>query len=171
MLALYTKAQYWDSSSKYSAMKLDRIDKEILRLLQKDCRLSHQDIAQRIGSSSSSVWRRIQTLEDAGVIAARVALVNPAAVGLNVCVICNVKLTHHSDETRVEFEEMIAAISEVTACYAVSGNHDYSMAVAVADVQAYERFLTQRILNSHLVDAASSSFTLRTVKNTTALNV
>jgi DNA-binding Lrp family transcriptional regulator len=152
-------------------MTLDRIDKEILTLLQKDCRLSHQDIAERIGSSSSSVWRRIQALEDTGVIAARVALVDPAAVGLNVCVICNVKLTHHSDESRVEFEEMVAAIPEVTACYAVSGNHDYSMTVVVADVQAYEQFLTQRILNSHLVDAASSSFTLRTVKNTTILDV
>jgi len=150
-------------------MTIDRIDKQILALLQSDCRLSHQEIAERIGSSSSSVWRRIQALEASGVIAARVALVNPAAVGLNVCVICNVKLTHHSDESRVEFEEMISGIPEVTACYAVSGNHDYSMTVVVQDVQAYEKFLTQRILNSHLVDAASSSFTLRTVKNTTAL--
>ncbi len=66
---------------------------------------------------------------------------------------------------------MIAVISEVTACYAVSGNHDYSMTVVVADVQAYEQFLTQKILNSHLVDAASSSFTLRTVKNTTILDI
>jgi len=152
-------------------MTLDRIDNQILTLLQKDCRLSHQDIADRIGSSSSSVWRRIQALEECGVIAARVALVNPAAVGLNVCVICNVKLTHHSDETRVEFEQMVADIPEVTACYAVSGNHDYSMTVVVCDVQAYEKFLTQKILNSHLVDAASSSFTLRTVKNTTAFAV
>ena len=152
-------------------MTIDRIDKQILALLQSDCRLSHQEIAERIGSSSSSVWRRIQALEAEGVIAARVALVNPAAVGLNVCVICNVKLTHHSDGTRVEFEEMIAEIPEVTSCYAVSGNHDYSMTVVVQDVQAYEKFLTQRILNSHLVDAAASSFTLRTVKSTTALNL
>ncbi len=152
-------------------MTIDRIDKQILELLQRDCRLSHQDIAERIGSSSSSVWRRIQALEQSGVIAARVALVNPAAVGLNVCVICNVKLTHHSDESRVEFEELISGIAEVTACYAISGNHDYSMTVVVQDVQAYEKFLTQKILNSHLVDAASSSFTLRTVKSTTALVV
>ena len=152
-------------------MKIDRIDKQILQLLQHDCRLSHQEVADRIGSSSSSVWRRIAALEDSGVIAARVALVDPLAVGLKVSVICNVKLTHHSDETRVEFEDMIADTPEVTACYAVSGNHDYSMTVVVRDVQAYEKFLTQRILNSHLVDAASSSFTLRTVKNTTALVV
>ena len=152
-------------------MKLDRLDRQILGLLQKDCRLSHQDIAERIGSSSSSVWRHIQRLEESGVIAARVALVDPAVVGLNVCVICNVKLTHHSDDTRIEFEAMISQIPEVTACYAVSGNHDYSMTVVVRDVQAYERFLTQRILNSHLVDAAASSFTLRTVKSTTLLDV
>ena len=152
-------------------MKLDRLDREILGLLQKDCRLSHQEIAERIGSSSSSVWRHIQGLEESGVIAARVALVDPAVVGLNVCVICNVKLTHHSDDTRIEFEAMVTQIPEVIACYAVSGNHDYSMTVVVRDVQAYEQFLTQRILNSHLVDAASSSFTLRTVKSTTMLDI
>lgn len=152
-------------------MKLDRLDMQILGLLQKDCRLSHQEIAERIGSSSSSVWRHIQSLEESGVIAARVALVDPSVVGLNVCVICNVKLTHHSDDTRVEFETMVTRIPEVTACYAVSGNHDYSMTVVVRDVQAYEQFLTQRILNSHLVDAASSNFTLRTVKSTTVLDV
>lgn len=152
-------------------MTIDRIDKQILTLLQNDSRLSHQEIAERIGSSSSSVWRRVQALEESGVIAARVALVNPAAVGLKVCVICNVKLTHHSDESRVEFEEMVSGIPEVTACYAISGNHDYSMTVVVQDVQAYEKFLTQRILNSHLVAAASSSFTLRTVKSTTVLSI
>jgi Lrp/AsnC family leucine-responsive transcriptional regulator len=152
-------------------VKLDRLDKQILGLLQRDCRLSHQEIAEQIGSSSSSVWRHIQSLEESGVIAARVALVDPLVVGLKVCVICNVKLTHHSDDTRVEFEAMITQISEVTACYAVSGNHDYSMTVVVRDVQAYEKFLTQRILNSHLVDAAASSFTLRTVKSTTVLDI
>ena len=117
------------------------------------------------------MWRRVQSLEASGVIAAHVALVDPQAVGLNVCVICNVKLIHHSDDTRVDFEALVADIPEITACYAVSGNHDYSLTVVVRDVRAYEHFLTQRILNSHLVDSAASSFTLRTVKSTTALDV
>ena len=151
-------------------MNFDRIDHQILALLQRDSRLTHQEIADRIGSSTSSVSRRIQALEEEGVICARVALVKPSAVGLNVCVICNVKLTHHSDDTRVEFESLVADIPEIISCYAVSGSHDYTLTVVVSDVQAYADFLNQRILNSHLVDAASSSFTLRTVKNTTVLH-
>ncbi|MEP4487082.1 MAG: Lrp/AsnC family transcriptional regulator [Halioglobus sp.] len=151
-------------------MNFDRIDRQILSLVQRDSRLTHQEIADRIGSSTSSVSRRIQALEEGGVIFARVALVNPSAVGLNVSVICNVKLTHHSDDTRIEFESLVDDIPEIVSCYAVSGSHDYTLTVVVSDVQAYADFLNQRILNSHLVDAASSSFTLRTVKNTTELH-
>jgi Lrp/AsnC family transcriptional regulator len=149
------------------AINLDKTDRQILSLLQRDAQLTHQQVAERIGSSTSSVWRRIQQLEEGGVIAGRVALVNRSAVGLDVCVICNVKLTHHSDDTRVEFESMVEGLPEVTACYAVSGSHDYTLIVVVKDVPAYERFLTQGILNSPLVDSAASSFTLRTVKFTT----
>lgn len=146
---------------------LDRIDREILNLLQKDCRLTQQEIADRIGSSSTSVWRRIQNLDEKGVIRARVALLDYKAVGLGVCVICNVKLTHHSDDTRVAFETLVAELPEVTQCYAVSGAHDYALTVVVESVEAYERFLTRHMLDSHLVDTASSSFTLRTVKYST----
>jgi DNA-binding Lrp family transcriptional regulator len=152
-------------------MKLDRTDRAILELLQADCRLTHQQIAEQIGSSASSVWRRIQAMEEAGVIAARVAIVDAGSIGLNVCVICNVKLTHHSDASRTEFEAMIRDRPEVVSCYAVSGTHDYTLLVLVRDVSAYEQFLTQHLLNSPLVDAAASSFTLRTVKRTTALQV
>ena len=90
---------------------------------------------------------------------------------MKVSVICNVKLAHHNDTSRVEFEDLIAQAPEVMACYAVSGNHDYTLLVMVRDVEDYERFLTQKLLNSPWVDAASSSFTLRTVKRTTRIDL
>lgn len=152
-------------------MKLDRTDRAILNLLQEDSQLTHQQIAERVGSSSSSVWRRIQALEEAGVIEARVALVAPASIGIRVSVICNVKLAHHNDSSRVAFEDMMLQAAEVMACYAVSGNHDYTLLVMVRDVEDYERFLTQKLLNSPLVDAAASSFTLRTVKRSTRIDL
>jgi len=152
-------------------MKLDRIDRAILKLLQADSQLTHQAIAERVGSSSTSIWRRIQALEAGGVITGRVALVDAEKVGLTVSVICNVKLAHHNDESRVEFEALVQAAPEVVGCYAVSGNHDYTLLVMVRDVKDYERFLTQTLLNSPWVDAASSSFTLRTVKRTTAVAI
>lgn len=151
-------------------VSLDRIDRNILILLQRDARLTHQEIADRIGSSPTSVWRRIQNLEARGVIKARVALVDRKSVGLDVCVICNVKLSHHSDETRLKFESFVASLSEVTECYAVSGSHDYSLKVVVRDVEAYERLLTRQLLNHPLVDSAASSFTLREVKYSTELS-
>lgn len=151
-------------------VKIDRIDRNILDLLQKDARLTHQEIADKIGSSPTSVWRRIQNLETKGIIRARVALVDRKSVGLNVCVICNVKLRHHSDETRREFESFISSLSEIMECYAVSGSHDYALKVVVEDVEAYERLLTRDLLNHPLVDAAASSFTLREVKYSTQLN-
>ena len=149
---------------------LDRIDRNILTLLQRDARLTHQEIADRIGSSPTSVWRRVQNLEARGVIKARVALVDRKSIGLDVCVICNVKLSHHSDETRLKFESFVASLSEVTECYAVSGSHDYSLKVVVRDVEAYERLLTRQLLNHPLVDSAASSFTLREVKYSTELS-
>jgi len=151
-------------------VRLDRMDKEILLLLQKDARLTHQEIADRIGSSATSVWRRIQNLEARGVIRSRVALVERHSIGLDVCVICNVKLSHHSDETRLEFESFIASLAEITECYAVSGSHDYSLKIVVKDVAAYERLLTRQLLNHPLVDSAASSFTLREVKYQTSLS-
>lgn len=152
-------------------MKLDRTDRAILNLLQDDSQLTNQDIAERVGSSSSSVWRRIQALEEGGVIEGRVVLLSPASLGIRVSVICNVKLAHHNDSSRFHFEDMIVQAPEVMACYAVSGNHDYTLLVMVRDVEDYERFLTQKLLNSPLVDAAASSFTLRTVKRTTRIDL
>ena len=149
--------------------KIDRIDRNILELLQKNSGLTHQQIADKIGSSPTSVWRRIQNLEARGVISARVALLDRKTIGLNVCVICNVKLSHHSDETRLTFESFVASLPEVTECYAVSGSHDYTLKVVVKDVEAYERLLTRQLLNHPLVDSAASSFTLREVKYSTRL--
>lgn len=150
-------------------VKLDRMDRNILELLQRDASLTHQQIADKIGSSPTSVWRRVQSLESKGVIKARVVLLDRRAVDLSVCVICHVKLSHHSDETRLAFEGLVATLPEITECYAVSGNYDYTLKVVVRDVDAYERLLTRRLLNHPLVDSASSNFTLREVKYTTQL--
>ena len=110
-------------------MNIDSQDRKILNLLQEDAALTNQEIADRVGGSPTSIWRRIQGLEEEGVILRRVALVDRRSVGLEICIICNVKLNRHSDEARHTFESLVASRREVTECYSVSGDHDYMLII------------------------------------------
>lgn len=148
---------------------LDQTDLAILRLLQEDARLTQAQLAQRLHLSQTSCWRRVRQLEDSGVIARRVALVDPGAVGLTVSVIASVSLTEHSDEARASFERLVADRPEVVECYSMTGDRDYMLRVVVEDVAAYDRFLTTHLLHHPVVASASSSFALRQIKYTTAL--
>lgn len=150
------------------SVTLDAADKKILRLIQMDATLTHQDIAERTDISATSVWRRIKNLEEVGVITARVALLDPKKVGMQVCALINVRLVRHGDESRIDFEDFIAARPEVMECYAVIGEYDYALMVRVPDVETYEKFLTSSLLSNVNVAASHSSFTLRQVKYTTA---
>ncbi len=141
----------------------------ILRALQRDATLTMQDLGKEVGMSQASVWRRVQDLEKTGVISARVALVDPRAVGLKASVITNVTLRDHSPESRAEFERFVTDRPEIMECYSVSGAYDYILSVRVEDVEAYERFLMNHLLASPVVVSAASAFTLRQLKYTTAL--
>ncbi len=149
--------------------RLDETDLEILKLLQEDARLTQAELAKRLALSQTSSWRRVRQLEDSGVIARRVALVNPQAVDLTVSVIASVSLTEHSDEARASFETLVAGRPEVVECYSMTGDRDYMLRVVVKDVEAYDRFLTTHLLHHPVVASASSSFALRQIKYTTAL--
>ncbi len=149
-------------------ISLDISDIKILNLFQKDASTTHQEIAEETGVSATSVWRRIKNLEEIGVIQSQVALLNPKKIGMQVCALINLRLVRHGEDTRVEFEDFIASRPEVMECYAVVGNYDYMLVVQVANVEAYEIFLSRHLLSHHLVASSNSSFTLRRVKYTTA---
>lgn len=148
-------------------ISLDDSDKAILKLLQKDASLSHQEISRQIGVSATSVWRRIKNLEEVGVIKGRVALLDPKKIGMQVCVLINVRLVRHGDDTRVEFEKFIQSCDEVMECFAVVGSFDYSLRVVVPDVEKFEKFLASHLLSHPLVAESTSSFALRQVKYST----
>jgi Lrp/AsnC family leucine-responsive transcriptional regulator len=152
-------------------MTIDAQDRKILNLLQKDATLTNQEIAHQVGGSGTAIWRRIQRLEEQGVIRGNVALLDRQAIGLEICMICNVKLKRHSDESRNTFESLVASRREVTECYATSGEYDYMLIVVVSDVSTYEHFLTNILLNSPPVETANSSLTLREIKYTTAVTI
>ncbi|MFB0875117.1 MULTISPECIES: Lrp/AsnC family transcriptional regulator [unclassified Sphingobium] len=147
----------------------DEIDRKILTALQMDAAISHQDLAERVGASSASCWRRIKALEAAGILTATVRLVDPARVGRGVNVLCNIRMRSHAHDARNAFERFVDDRPEIVECFSMSGEWDYLIRVVVADVADYNRFLMQILLGHPSVAGAASHFALAMTKYTTAL--
>lgn len=150
---------------------LDDVDRKILRILQRDGAISHAALAEQVGASTASCWRRIRALEAAGVLGPTVRLLNPEAVGRGVNVLCQVRMKSHQPDTRRDFEQFVESHAEIIECYSMSGEWDYLLRVTVADVADYERFLMRELLGHPAVATAASHFALNQVKYTTALPV
>ncbi|MBO42473.1 MAG: ArsR family transcriptional regulator [Rhodospirillaceae bacterium] len=148
---------------------LDAVDRRILAVLQEHARISNVDLAEQVGISPSPCWRRVKTLEDSGVIAKHVSLVDPAAVGLPVSVFIQVTLERQIETALETFEQTVLARPEVMECYLMTGDSDYLLRVVVADLSAYERFLMDHLTRLNGVASIKSSFALKQVKYGTAL--
>lgn len=147
------------------------MDRRIVRELQRDASLSHAALAERIGTSAASVWRRVRALEKAGVLGATVRLANAEALDRSVNVLCQVRMSRQTVEARAEFEDFIQARPEIVECYAMSGEWDYLLRIAVRDVADYDRFIMRGVLAHPSVANAASNFALRQVKYTTEIPV
>lgn len=156
-------------------MKNDReinaIDRRIIAALQEDATVSLADLAERVGASSASCWRRIKALETAGVLTRTVRLVDPEKVGRGVNVLCNIRMRSHAREARQAFEQFVQTRPEIVETFSMSGEWDYLLRVVVADVAGYNHFLMQILLGHPSVADASSHFALSMTKYTTALPV
>jgi DNA-binding Lrp family transcriptional regulator len=151
--------------------QIDEIDRRIIRSLQRDASQSHAALADHVGASAASVWRRVRALEAAGVLGASVRLVDAAQLGRAVNVLCQVRMTRQTIDARDEFERFIQSREEIVECYAMSGEWDYLMRIAVKDVADYDRFIRQGVLAHPSVATAASNFALRQVKYTTEIPV
>ena len=145
-------------------MELDKFDIAILEALQRDARLSLQELGKQVGLTASPCWTRIRRMEDAGVIEGYAVRVNPDKVGLSETVILHVTLDSHSDEALFEFGKALAEIPEVLEAYLVSGDYDYYIRVAVEGTRGYERFLRERLYKIPGIRHSKSSFVLRRLK-------
>ena len=126
-------------------MKLDKFDISILEALQKDARLSLQDLGKIVGLTASPCWTRVKRLEDAGIIEGYTVRLSPEKLGLPETVILHVSLDSHSDEALFEFGRALESIPEVLEAFLVSGDYDYYIRVAVEDTRGYERFLREKL--------------------------
>ncbi len=150
-------------------MDLSRRDRRLLNELQHDATRNQTDLAELVGMSRTSCWRRIRDFEEAGLIERQVALLNPKVAGFNIQVLLLVAMTEHTDENRQSFEHHVSTLREVTECFSVSGDRDYVLHVVVRDMDRYNEFLNGSILKHSAVRSASSTFVLRRVKYSTAL--
>ena len=145
-------------------MKLDKFDISILEALQKDARLSLQDLGKIVGLTASPCWTRVKRLEDAGVIEGYTVRLSPDKLGLPETVILHVSLDSHSDEALFEFGRALEDIPEVLEAFLVSGDYDYYIRVAVEDTRGYERFLREKLYKIPGIRNSKSSFVLRRLK-------
>ena len=150
---------------------LDAIDRRIVSELQRDASCTHAELASRVGSSPASVWRRIKTLEEAGILLETVRLVDAGRIGQSVNVICEVRLKNYSTECVEAFNRFVTDQKQILECFSVSGDWDYLMRVVVSDVANYEQFLMRKLLKHASVAGASSHFALSVTKYATALPV
>lgn len=152
-------------------MVLDAIDKEILAVLQQDGRISNTDLAEQVGLSPSPCLRRMRLLEEHGFISRYVAWVDQKRVGLPVSIFISIKLDRQSEDAIEHFENEIRGYPEVLECYLMTGSRDYLLRVVAADVEAYERFLKEKLTRVKGVASIESSFALNQVKYTNLLPI
>jgi Lrp/AsnC family transcriptional regulator len=147
---------------------LDAIDARILDLIQRDAAMPITEIAERVGVSSSPCWRRIKRMEDLGIIARRVTLLNYEKLGLTFEVVANVKLQLPSRENIEQFEGAVRMWTEVIECVRISGGADYVVHIVTTDMHAYDTFLRDRLLPLGLVSDIQSRIIVNVSKRTTA---
>ncbi|WP_119304231.1 Lrp/AsnC family transcriptional regulator [Dongia deserti] len=150
---------------------LDALDSKILAALQQDGRLSNVELAERVGLSPSPCLRRVKRLEEEGYIAGYKAKVDRRRLGLGMTIFIGVKVDGHRDYNARAFQEAMQALPEVVACHMVSGEADFLLEVVVADLAAYDAFLSRTLLTMPMVRDIRSNFAIRTVKSDGALPV
>ncbi|WP_432454272.1 MULTISPECIES: Lrp/AsnC family transcriptional regulator [unclassified Agarivorans] len=151
-------------------MRLDRTDKKILDLMQKNGRISNLELAELIGLSPSPCSRRVKALEDAGLIAKHVTLLNKKKLNLNLTAYIHISMDRHTPERFENFQNIISAYEEVMECVLVTGTDaDYQLKVVVPDMEHYQALLLGKLTRIEGVTGVRSSFVLQQVFSHTAL--
>lgn len=155
---------------KTDSVKLDRYDRHILEILQQEGGLSNLELAERVGLSPSPCSRRVQKLEEAGIIRGRAVLLDSKALGLGLTVMIQISMDRHTPERFEKFEAAIRGFEEVQQCYLITGQSaDYLLKVTVPDMDHYQAFLLNKITRIEGVSGVHSSFVMRKVVDATAL--
>jgi len=150
---------------------IDRLDRRILDLLQREGNLPVAEVAARTGLSTTTCWRRIQQLEQSGVIRGRVALLDRAALGLDVTIFAHVKLSSQGRDAIAAFATAIRDRPEVLDCYTTMGEWDFMLRVVTRDIKAFEAFYLDHLSKLPNVQSINSSVAVTVIKETTVLPI
>ncbi len=151
-------------------MQLDRYDRRILEVLQREGRISNQDLAARVGLSPSPCLRRVRTLEDSGLITGYHAELDARKLGLSLIALLSISMDRHTPERFAAFEAAVGQIPEVIECLLITGQKsDYQLKLVVRDMDDYQRLLLEKITRIEGVAGVHTSFVLRQVVNRGAL--
>lgn len=151
-------------------MQLDRYDRRILEVLQREGRISNQDLATRVGLSPSPCLRRVRTLEDSGLITGYHAELDARKLGLSLIALLSISMDRHTPERFAAFEAAVGQIPEVIECLLITGQKsDYQLKLVVRDMDDYQRLLLEKITRIEGVAGVHTSFVLRQVVKRGAL--
>ncbi|HLT26687.1 MAG TPA: Lrp/AsnC family transcriptional regulator [Zeimonas sp.] len=148
---------------------LDRTDLQLLAALQRDGRATNPTLGERVHLSASQVSRRIQRLEEAGLVDRYVTLLRPARLGLTVIAYTRVSLERHGEAENEDFNRAVQLLPEVLECYAVTGPYDYLLRIVAADLAAFGQFMLHKLMRVPGVRGVESSVVLQEIKRTTEL--
>jgi Lrp/AsnC family leucine-responsive transcriptional regulator len=150
-------------------MEIDRYDRRILDELQRNGRISNQELAERIGLSPAPCLRRVRALEQSGLIAGYRALLDARQLGLSLMALIHISMDRHTPERFANFDKLVAELPEVMECLLITGQDaDYQLKVVVRDMDAFQALLLERITRIEGVSGVHSSFVLRRVVDKTA---
>ncbi|MFM9873111.1 MAG: Lrp/AsnC family transcriptional regulator [Fimbriimonadaceae bacterium] len=151
--------------------RLDKSDRQILKLLQQDGRISNADLARKIGLSPPSMLQRVRKLEQSGFIKGYSTRLHAEKLGFNLDVMAMISLSMHQDQPIDLFIEEILKVPEVLACYHVSGDYDFMLRIVAKDMHDYERILKERLASIKAVGKIHSCFVLNVNKETEILPI
>lgn len=148
---------------------LDKVDLQLLELLQKDCSLSLQVLAEQVNLTSTPCWKRLKRLEDEGYIRGKVALLDSEKLGIGLTAFVMIKTQNHTLEWYEQLVLQVSLMPEVLGFYRMAGEYDYLLQVQVADMKSYDRFYKRLVMSVKGLTDVTSSFAMEQIKYTTAL--
>lgn len=150
---------------------IDKIDRKLLSLLQRDCTLSLQALADAVNLTSTPCWKRLKRLEEEGILLERVAVLDAEKLGLSLTAFVLIKTQYHSSDWYCRFTAVVTEMPEVLGFWRMAGEYDYLLRVQVADMKRYDDFYKKLVNSVPGLSDVTSSFAMEQIKYTTALPI
>ena len=145
-------------------MKLDDIDKSILRILQKDAKISMKEVGEKVNLSSTPVFQRVKRLEKLGIIESYSAIINTNKIESRIIVFAEVNLKIHKQSELDDFEETMRNMPEILECYHITGKFDYLLKISIPNMSEYRTFIMDKMSRVKSIDSFNSSITMKEIK-------